>query len=136
MSRLVLTNESLTRLRAELLKSDKESCAVLFGRSVEVSGQLARIVIRESFQSPPDSYQIQTATRAQLRPEYVAEVVQRARSSGESLVFVHTHPFPLNSFSEIDDAGELALAALLQHRVPQARHASMLLTPEVSIARE
>jgi len=103
---------------------------------VEASGKLVQIVVRESFQAPTDSYQIRTSIRAQLHPEYVAEVAQRALSSGESLVFVHTRPFSLNSFSETDDAGEAALATFLHQRVPQARHASMLLTPEVSIARE
>lgn len=136
MSRLILTNELLGRLRAELLRGDNESCAVLFGRSVEISGKLARIVVRESYPLPKDAYAIRTSIRAQLRPEFVAEVAQRARASGESLVFVHTHPFSLNAYSEIDDAGEAELATFLQQRAPQARHASLLLTPEISIARE
>ena len=136
MSRLVLTKELLARLRAELLQGDKESCAVLFGRSVEISGRLARIVVRECVQPPATAYQLRTQTRAQLHPEFVAGITRRARDSGESLIFVHTHPFPLNTFSEIDDAGEAELAAFLRRRVPQSRHAAMLLTPEVSIARE
>jgi hypothetical protein len=51
-------------------------------------------------------------------------------------VFAHSHPFTLNSFSEVDDAGEQALAEFLAHRAPGVRHAALLVTPEVTIARE
>ncbi len=136
MSRLVLSSELLSRLRAGLLHDNKERCAILFGRSVEISGRLARIVVRHSIEPPTNAYTHRTTIRAQLRPEYVAEVTQKARLSGESLVFAHSHPFPLNCFSETDNAGEAELAKFLLQRIPSARHGSMLLTPEISIARE
>ena len=136
MSRLVLTAELLSRLRADLLKGDREACAVLFGRSVELSGRLVRIVGRESIEATANSYTIRTSVRAQLRPDFVAMVGQRARRSGESIIFVHTHPHSLNAFSAIDDAGEEELAAFLQQRAPDRKHAALLLTPETSIARE
>ena len=119
MSRLVLTAELLSRLRSNLLKGDKEACAVLFGRTVEVAGRLARIVVRESIEPPSSSYAIRTSVRVQLRPEFVALAGQRTRLSGESVIFVHTHPLPYNEFSESDDAGEEALAAFLQQRAPK-----------------
>jgi molybdopterin/thiamine biosynthesis adenylyltransferase len=73
---------------------------------------------------------------AQLRPEFVAEVSQQARRNNESVVFVHTHPFSLNEFSEIDDRGEVKLETFINQRIPGVAHASMLLTPQRSIARE
>jgi len=72
----------------------------------------------------------------QLKPEFVSEAVQRARRNGESVIFVHTHPFAFNQFSEIDDAGERELAPFLKGRIPNVPHAALLLTPETSIARE
>ena len=81
MSRLVLTAELLSRLRSNLLKGDKETCAVLFGRTVEVAGRLAHIVVRESLEPPSSSYAIRTSVRVQLRPEFVALAGQRARAS-------------------------------------------------------
>lgn len=136
MSRLVLSSEFLSALRSKLLKQEAETCAVLYGRAVEVSGKLARIVVRESEHPAPGAYSKRTTTRVQLRPEFVAEVVQRARRNGESVIFVHTHPFPLNSFSAIDDEGESELAVFLNQRIPKIAHASLLLTPDTSIARE
>jgi molybdopterin-synthase adenylyltransferase len=136
MSRLVLTSDFLSTLRGNLLSHEDETCAVLFGRSVEIAGKLARIVVRESDLPQSNAYSERSPVRAQLRPEFVAEVAQRARRNKESVIFVHTHPFPLNSFSEVDDAGEAELAAFLRQRIPDVAHAALLFTPEVSIARE
>ena len=136
MSRLVLSAELLSTLRAELLKHKEETCAILFGRSIVVSGNLARIVVRKSKHPHSDEYAFRTSMCAQLRPEFVAEVTQQARRNNESVIFVHTHPFSSRDFSEIDDKGEVALEAFLRQRIPDAVHASLLLTPQISIARE
>ena len=106
MSRLVLTAECLQRIRQSLLGSKQETCAVLLGRAVEVDGHLARIVVKETLYVPEDAYTERSAVRATLRPEFVAEVARRISEPGEGLVFVHSHPFDLNEFSPIDDAGE------------------------------
>ena len=136
MSRLALTSDFLSTLRSNLLKHKRETCAVLYGRAVKVSDRLARIVVRESDHPQLSAYSERTSVRVQLRPEFVAEVVQRARRNKESVIFVHTHPFSLNEFSAIDDAGESELAAFLNQRIPEVAHAALLLTPEASIARE
>ncbi len=98
MSRLVFTQEMLSRLRSDLLECEDESCAILFGRSVEIEGKLSRIVVRETKEPSSSAYTIRTTIRAQLKPEFVAEAAQRARKNNESLVFVHTHPFPMKQF--------------------------------------
>jgi len=136
MSRLVFTQDLLSRLRSDLLECEDETCAILFGRSVEIDGTLSRIVVRESKEASSSAYAIRTGIRAQLKPEFVAEVAQRARKTDESVIFVHTHPFSMNQFSRIDDEGEKQLMEFFQQRVPNAAHAAMLITPEVTIARE
>jgi molybdopterin/thiamine biosynthesis adenylyltransferase/proteasome lid subunit RPN8/RPN11 len=136
MSRLVFTQEMLCRLRGDLLKCEDETCAILFGQSVEIDGKLSRIVVRESKEPSSSTYTIRTAIRAQLKPEFVAEAAQRARKNNESVIFVHTHPFSMNQFSRIDDEGEKHLMEFFQQHVPKATHAAMLITPEVTIARE
>ena len=136
MSRLVLTSDLLSRLRTELLASELETYSILFGRSIEISGRLARIVVHDAVTPPLKAYSERTPTRVQLRPEFVAEIAQRARRSGEAIVFTHTHPFPLNEFSLTDDEGEKVLADFLKQRVPEPRHAALLITPETIIARE
>ncbi|MDI1344147.1 MAG: ThiF family adenylyltransferase, partial [Pseudolabrys sp.] len=135
MSRLALTSGLLAQLRTELLAHKEETCAVLFGRAILKNGRLARIVVRDVQWAGPDDYLRRSQIGAQLRPQFVASVTQRARRNGESLVFVHTHPFDLNEFSETDDLGEQALAEFLESRMPGAIHAALLITPEVTIAR-
>jgi molybdopterin-synthase adenylyltransferase len=136
MSRLVLTADQLISLRQQLLEEKHESCAILLGRSVEVDNQLARIVVRESVMPPKDAYSDRSAISAQLRPEFVGEIAQRARSAGQSLVFVHTHPAGPARFSKIDDDGEAALSEFLKRRLPYARHAALLISRDAMIARE
>ena len=135
MSRLVLTSVLLAELRTELLGTELESCAVLFGRPVVQNSRLVRIIIRDVIRPFAADYSKRTRIAAQLRPEFVASVTQRARQTGDSLVFVHTHPFAMNTFSEVDDAGEMALSEFLKSRMPKAIHAALLITPEAIVAR-
>lgn len=135
MSRLVLTAEMLAGIRSEMLAHREESCAVLFGRAVTHGGRLVRLVVRDVQWPKAGDYSERTEITAQLRPEYVAEITQRVRRSGESLVFVHSHPFGLNKFSSIDDGGEQALAEFLAGRTPKTIHCAMLVTPDTVLAR-
>jgi molybdopterin/thiamine biosynthesis adenylyltransferase len=134
MSRLVLPNPLLDELRSQLLANSVETCAVLIGRAL-TRERLARIVIREFIMPRTEDYSKRTTVAAQLRPEFVSSIAQRARRTGDSLVFAHSHPFPMNAFSEVDDEGEAKLAEFLQRRIPAVTHASLLITPEVAIAR-
>ncbi len=136
MSRLVLTAESLSRLQNELLAHEEESCAILFGRSINIGNKLARLVIRESVIPPASAYAIRTRVRAQLKPEFVAEVTAQARRNQDAVVFAHTHPFNgVSDFSPIDDAGEKELREFLRRRMPEPVHATLLVTPENAVAR-
>lgn len=135
MSRLVLPQPLLAQVRSTLLASEIEACAVLLGRAVEANSRLVRLVIREAVFPSADDYEVRTEIAARLTPTFVAAMAQRARKSGESIVFVHSHPFALNEFSPIDNAGERALAEFLAERTPDIVHAAMLVTPDVTIAR-
>ena len=135
MSRLVLTSELLNQLRAELLESPLETCAILFGRVVMQRGRLTRIVVREYQLLDDSEYQSRTNISAQIQPDVVAAATKKARQSGATLIFAHSHPFPLNQFSKTDDAGEKVLAEFLSSRMPGTMHATLLVTPEVTIAR-
>ena len=135
MSRLVITASLLRELRERLLMHPHETCAVLYGRAVNVDGRLARLVANEVQWAEDADYNRRSGIAAELRPELVAVAAQRARRTGESLVFVHSHPFAFNSFSPIDDRGEQSLAEFLEGRTPGRVHAALLVTPEVTIAR-
>jgi molybdopterin/thiamine biosynthesis adenylyltransferase len=99
-------------------------------------GKLSRIVCRESISPLPTDYLARTASKAELRPEFVAAIAQRARRSGESVILTHSHPRSFNEFSAIDDQGESVLAPFLASRIPNAIHGAMLVTPERTLARE
>ena len=135
MSRLVLTSELLSILRAELLGPKHETCAILFGRAMVKNDRLARIVVREIQRIGDSDYLDRSEISAELKPEVVAAVAQRARKSGESIIFAHSHPFPMNEFSATDKAGELALSEFLTNRTPGVIHAALLVTPETTVAR-
>jgi len=135
MSRLAITSVLLLKLRKELLKSPDEACAILFGRAVMKNGRLARIVVRDVQWLTNNDYLERTEMSARLHPDVVAIAAQRARRTSESVIFVHSHPFPLNQFSPIDDAGETLLMEFFNRRTPGAVHAALLITPEVSTAR-
>jgi len=135
MSRLVFTTDLLHQLRTELLDSPLETCAILYGRAVTKNGQLARIVVREYQRLNDHDYQSRTPLSAQIRPDVVAAATKKARQSGATLIFAHSHPFPLNQFSKTDDVGEKILADFLLSRMPGTVHATLLVTPEVVIAR-
>lgn len=135
MSRFVLPQTLLAQVRTTLLASEIEACAVLFGRAVVADGRLVRLVVREAIFPAPEDYEVRSEIAARLKPTFVAAMAQRARKSGESIVFAHSHPFALNEFSAIDNAGERALADFLAERTPGIVHAALLVTPETTIAR-
>lgn len=95
-----------------------------------------RQTVSKAVYPAPGDYVIRTGIAARLSPEFVATIAQRARKTGESIVFAHSHPFSFNQFSKTDDLGELALAEFLKERTPTLSHATLLVTPEVTIARQ
>jgi len=70
-----------------------------------------------------------------LSPRFIAEVTSRAKETKSSVIFVHSHPFDLNEFSDVDTEGEKELGEFLNRRIPGVPHAALLLTPSTSIAR-
>jgi molybdopterin-synthase adenylyltransferase len=135
MSRLVLTLEALEALKSTFASHDEETCALLFGRAVEVGGRLARIVVREVWYPKDDAYLKRSPVAAQLRPEVVAWAAQRSRKTGESVVFAHSHPMEFNSFSKTDDDGEARLKAFLDRRTAGTIHAALVISPSAMKAR-
>jgi len=135
MSRLVFAAPMLAHLRTELLRETVESCAIIYGSACTSAERLGRIVAHEIEMVPSSAYTRRTPTAAELSPDFVAQVAQRARRTSESIIFVHTHPFELNEFSGIDDSGEAPLAEFLARRTPGVPHAALLITPSISLAR-
>jgi hypothetical protein len=135
MSRLVITSDLLAKLKVELLASSFETCAILYARAIFRNEHLVRLVVRDVRWVNDDEYQVRTEIAAELKPEIIALVTKKAKANGDSLIFVHSHPFPLNNFSSTDDVGEKLLSEFLSRRIPGSIHAALLVTPETIIAR-
>lgn len=135
MSRLILPSTILQQLQGSLFQDENEACAILFGNAVYTEGGLARILVQELVEPSTSDYIEKSPIAAQLSPQFVATIGQRVRKTGESVVFVHSHPFPFNQFSKTDDEGERVLAEFLEGRAPGLTHAALLLTPEAMLAR-
>lgn len=135
MSRLVFPSPMLADMRAAMLREEAETCAIVFGVQCLWNGELLRIIARNFVLAPNDAYLERSPVRACLSPKFVASVVKDARAEGLSVTFVHTHPFELNEFSPVDDAGEVDLKKFLERRIPGVAHAALVLTPSASLAR-
>lgn len=129
MIELCIAAGDLKTLRAKLLASPNEQCAVLFAsRAVRTDG-LARMLVRFFELPSKNDYSSQGVDHAELTPNFVARVTKRSRIENLSLIFVHTHPGtqpPI--FSLIDKQGEQMLSAFLAHRTPNMTHAAIVLS--------
>jgi molybdopterin-synthase adenylyltransferase len=137
MMQIVFAATGYTDMATALLLSVKETCAVLLASPPASRGKQQRLLVREVHPAPENAYASRTETKAQLRPEFLVPLVQRARQEQLSVIFVHTHPFAEGtpSFSPIDDEGERHLAEFLKRRVPDITHAALVVGPDGCIAR-
>lgn len=86
---------------------------------------------------PDDAYERRDAVSAVLKPAFLVEIANHARSSGLSAVLTHTHPFAAGSpaFSATDDAGEAEIKRYLDRRAPQGAHLALVIGPDGCRAR-
>jgi molybdopterin/thiamine biosynthesis adenylyltransferase len=85
--------------------------------------------VREIVFPEAKDYVERSHIHVELRPEFVARITKRAKLSGESLVFVHSHPGDESPhFSRTDDEGEQRLAAFLSMRGLSRQHASIVVS--------
>ncbi len=136
MIELLFAAPDFSQLRARLLSSEHEECAVLFTNAVSHDGAVARLLVTGQEFPASGDYLHRTGNEAQLRPEFVARVAKTAMRHDHGIVFVHTHPGRgCPEFSTIDDAGESHLAGFLTRRGLDATHGAMVLAEAGCAAR-
>jgi len=137
MSRILFAASGYAEMAAGLLLSEQETCAILLASPPVMKNERPSFLVREVHPAPEKAYEIRTESRAQLRPEFLIPLVQRARQEQSSVIFVHTHPFAEGtpSFSRVDDEGEKLLAEFLSRRVPDVSHAALVVGPDGCAAR-
>lgn len=128
MNEIVLTHRANQELVDSLVGKPTEECAVLFAQQVQGRNG-ARLLVRDVHLPAAEEYIRKGTIEAELRPEFVARVTQRARKEKLSLVIVHSHlGSAAPEFSAVDDAGEMRLSAFLAHRVPGQMHAALVVS--------
>ncbi|HMV09290.1 MAG TPA: ThiF family adenylyltransferase [Cyclobacteriaceae bacterium] len=135
MSRLVIPLRFFEDLKKSLFRDEHERCAVMFARSVRKENLLSRIVVFELMAIDDEWYDYRGPAGVQVKSELIAQLAQRSRRTGDSIVLVHNHPFSFNQFSDTDDLGETRLEEFFTQRTPGIDHVSMLITPDTVISR-
>jgi molybdopterin-synthase adenylyltransferase len=132
MMRIVFGGAGYTDMAASLMLSEDETCAILLASPPPSRAKRSSLLVQEIHPAPESSYTLRTPTKAQLRPEFLVPLVQKARQEHLSVIAVHTHPFSEGTptFSPIDDEGETHLLGFLSRRVPGLPHAALVVGPD------
>jgi molybdopterin-synthase adenylyltransferase len=134
MSRLRVPRNRLEHVQRCAREREIETCAV--GLVHQVEGGDA-YVVRGFDEVPAEAYLFRSATQATLRPEYLVDVVNRAKREKAGVVLAHTHVNGIAcAFSVVDDEGEESLSKYLNSRLPDRTHVALLITAEGLVARE
>jgi molybdopterin-synthase adenylyltransferase len=136
MNGIIFGDSSLSALRDALLSAAPREAAALLLAGRAGSGDQTRLLVREYFQVPSESYQAQERLRAVIDPSFIMPLLKRARKEGLSLVLTHTHPFAEEAqFSPVDDEGERVLIPSLFARTGDCPHGALVLTSKDCSAR-
>lgn len=128
MTELLIPSTILQRLVTVLLCEDIEACAVLMTCSSRRNAG-ERLLANDVVFPEEHDFAHRSPLEAELRPEFVAAITSRARSTGHGLVFVHSHVgMHAPEFSSLDDLGEKRLAEFLGRRLPSPSHAALVIS--------
>ncbi|HSV72102.1 MAG TPA: ThiF family adenylyltransferase [Methylibium sp.] len=131
MTALAFPLNALGRLHELAAGHAIETCAVGFVPSAATAGSAGRRRVVQALEPVPDAaYAVRTPIRASLTPEFMLDIVNRARAANAGIALLHTHPGAdaLEGFSSVDDAGEAPLAAYFKSRLPERTHAAGVVT--------
>lgn len=134
--RLVIPVPVRAALTEALIRPDGlEHLVVGFAGRHAARGRL-RLLVRELAPAEHADYLVHTGYHLEMNPAFWARIAKRARSSGESIVVFHSHPFEseMPDFSPSDDWGEEQLLPKLHARA-SGPHATVVWAPGGSRAR-
>ena len=97
------------------------------------TGSERRLLAREVIPVEPSDYLRREADRLSIGSDSYVRVAKRARSAGDSVVFVHSHPAGFPDFSSQDDHEDATLHKFLSVRVPDVPHGSLVLSPPSTV---
>jgi molybdopterin/thiamine biosynthesis adenylyltransferase len=125
---LTLLEDDFERLVAAVFSSpgNEGAAYLLCGRSV--TSQEDRLLCREVVPVADQHYVVRAPDRLSIDSLSYAAIAKRAAALGDSIVFVHSHPDGVETFSQQDDREEPRLMEFLDSRAPSGGHGSLVLT--------
>lgn len=125
--RLIFRVEDFQNLKQKLfLNSTLETAAVVFARAVPTVLGGWRLLAADVLHPADEDYRERTEIRISLTPEFVNRVFEKARSSGHSVFWTHTHPGGLLQPSSHDLAGEQVMVPRLRYHAPGIPHGRLI----------
>lgn len=125
--------DALGRLHELAAGHAAETCAVGFVVSAGGTAHAGQRLVVHGLEVVPDAaYAERTYIRASLTPEFMLDIVNRARAADAGIALLHTHPGSnaLEGFSSVDDTGEMPLAAYFKGRLPEQVHVTGVVTSQ------
>jgi molybdopterin/thiamine biosynthesis adenylyltransferase len=134
-TRLVITEEHLTELRAQLFDIGGIEGAAFLLCGQYVARNLAGLVVHSVVRIDPEDILAREAFHLSISSRALTRIAKLARFESLSIVFAHSHPGGTAHFSEQDDAEEARLLPFLQARVPGRIHGTVVLNEKFMVAR-
>jgi molybdopterin/thiamine biosynthesis adenylyltransferase len=125
---LTILEEHYTKLTDAIFSAPGlEGAAYLVCGRSKAEGEL-RLLVREVVPVEAQHYPIREPLRLSIDSASYVSIVKRARGTGDSLVFVHSHPGGIVGFSRQDDREEAKLHEFFGNRVPDVPHGSLVIS--------
>lgn len=112
-----------------------ETAIFVLAEAVPTPGGAWRLLASDVIVPPDAVYQERTADRITLDPEFMADVLRRARHEARAVFWVHSHPHGPLAPSQRDIDGETLLLPRLRYHVPQVPHGRLIISPDGLHAR-
>jgi len=87
-----------------------------------------RFLVQEMVPVRDEHYLRREPFRLSIASESYVPIAKRARDSGQSILFVHSHPSGLQEFSDQDDLEEPRLMEFFQRRAPSGTHGAIVVS--------
>lgn len=94
-----------------------------------------KLIAQEVVPVSGEDFEFRDRTGLAITSQALMRITKRARVTGTSILFVHSHPEGHPEFSTQDDIEEVPLLQFLQARVPNTVHGTMVVTRESVVAR-
>jgi molybdopterin/thiamine biosynthesis adenylyltransferase len=128
MNALVFSNGAGEAFFSALLKSKLETAGLVLAVPVRVGANNWRLLVQEAVVAPEWAYARRSGAHIELRADFIAPLVKKARHSSLSVILTHTHPWDgLVSPSTVDLAGERVMRPFLFGRVPTVPHGRLII---------